>query len=184
MALTSTVYNFEVALSNVDRGVYETLKLQLARHPSETLSYLLARLLAYCLEYEEGIAFSKGLSEAEDPAVWGHDLTGQLFLWVEVGAPAAQRLHKASKLGARVVVYAHKDPALLVSQLAREQIFAADKIKVYGFAPKFLEDVGNAVEKRSAVAISVSEGQLYLNVSGKDFETPLTEYSITAGKTT
>ncbi|MBN8550741.1 MAG: YaeQ family protein, partial [Deltaproteobacteria bacterium] len=65
MAQTSTVYNFAISLSNVDRGVYEDLKLSVARHPSETLPYLLTRVLAYCLEYQEGISFSKGLSESD-----------------------------------------------------------------------------------------------------------------------
>lgn len=179
MALSSTIYNFEVAISNVDRGVYENLKFPLARHPSESLPYLLTRLLAYCLEFQEGISFSKGLSESEEPAVWAHDLTGQLTLWIEIGAPSAERLHRASKLGARVVVYAHKDPELLVSQLARAQIYNAENIKVYGFTGKFLEELGSAVEKRSQVSLSVSEGQLYLNVGGRDFETALREYPIT-----
>src|SRR5579859_1018315 len=70
VALTSTVYHLEIDLSDVDRGVYETLDLRLARHPSESKHYLLTRALAYCLFYEEGIAFSKGLSTTDEPAVW------------------------------------------------------------------------------------------------------------------
>src|SRR4051812_2041356 len=97
MALTATVYNFDVQLSDVDRNVYETLALRVARHPSETEEYLVTRVLAYCLEYTEGITFSKGLAEPDEPAVVVRDLTGALRVWVEVGAPTADRLHKASK---------------------------------------------------------------------------------------
>jgi uncharacterized protein YaeQ len=60
MALTATVYTFDVAVNDVDRGVYETLAIKAARHPSESEDYLLTRVLAYCLEYTEGISFSKG----------------------------------------------------------------------------------------------------------------------------
>ena len=41
MALTATVHNFDIQLSDVDRGVYESLSLRVARHPSETEEYLL-----------------------------------------------------------------------------------------------------------------------------------------------
>ena len=96
MALSSTVYNFDVTLSDVDRGVYETLAIRAACHPSETIEYLLTRVLAYCLEYTEGITFSKGLAEPDEPAVLVRDLTGRITGWIEVGAPDADRLHKAS----------------------------------------------------------------------------------------
>ena len=64
MAQTATMHHIEIALSDVDRGVYEALDLRVAQHPSESMRYMLTRTLAYCLSYEEGIAFSKGgLSE-------------------------------------------------------------------------------------------------------------------------
>src|SRR4051812_47354462 len=98
MALTATVHHFDVELSDVDRGVYESLSFKAARHPSETAEYLVTRVLAYCLEYTEGIAFSKGgLSEPDEPAVVVRDLTGALRAWIEVGSPDAARLHRASK---------------------------------------------------------------------------------------
>ena len=86
MALSST---FTIRLSHVDRGIYETLDLRLARHPSETPEYLITRLLAYCLEFTEGIAFSKGLSDPDEPAIVVRDLTGALRGWIEIGAPEA-----------------------------------------------------------------------------------------------
>ena len=97
MALGATMYVFEVRLNDADRGVYEALTLRVARRPSETAEYLVTRLLAYCLEYTEGIEFSKGLSDVEEPAITVRDLTGALQCWIEVGAPDALRLHKAAK---------------------------------------------------------------------------------------
>ena len=109
MALSATMYVFTVRLADVDRGIYETLNLRLACHPSETVEFLLTRLLAYCLEYGEGIAFSKGLSDPDEPAVFIRDLTGALKAWIEVGTPDAARLHKASKASPRVAVYVHDE---------------------------------------------------------------------------
>jgi len=98
MALGATIYSFTIQLSDMDRGVYETLDLRVAQHPSEAAEYMLTRVMAYCLEYQEGITFSKGLADADQPAVWVHDPTGRLTVWIEVGTPTAERLHRASKL--------------------------------------------------------------------------------------
>lgn len=182
MALTSTVYNFDVSLSNVDRGVYESLKVQAAQHPSESIPYLLTRVLAYCLEYREGLSFSKGLSESEEPALWAHDLTGRLTDWIEVGAPSAARLHRARKLGARVVVYAHKDPLLLVAQLAKEEIFQAESIEIYGFETGFLDGLAERLERRNSLSLSVSDDHLYVVFAAASLESARTRYSITSGK--
>src|SRR5690349_12660880 len=103
MALGATIYNFTIQLSDMDRSVYETLNLRVARHPSEADAYMLTRVLAYCLEYQDGIAFSQGLADADQPAVWVHDATGRLTDWIDVGTPTAERLHRASKLAERVV---------------------------------------------------------------------------------
>lgn len=181
MAQTSTIYNFDVTLSNVDRHVYENLKLPVALHPSETVPHMLTRVIAYCLEFRDGISFSKGLSDADEPAVWAHDLTGQLTAWIDVGYPSAARLHKASKRGVDVAVYSHKDPAPLIAELLREDIFKAETIRVYGFTPGFLDDLASVVEKRTTISISFSEGQLYVNVGGRDFESALRLFPIAAG---
>ena len=92
MALGATIHTFAVQLADVDRGVYEDLTVRVARHPSETETFMMTRVLAYCLEFEEGIAFSEGISKADEPAVLVRDLTGRLIAWIEVGAPDADRL--------------------------------------------------------------------------------------------
>src|SRR3954452_17255865 len=102
MALSATVYHLQIELSDVDRGVYEALDLRVARHPSETMRYLLTRTIAYCLIYEEGIAFSKGLSTTDEPAVWVKDPGGLVLVWIDIGTPSAERLHKASKAAERL----------------------------------------------------------------------------------
>ena len=82
------MYVFTVRLADADRAVYESLLLRVAQHPSETPEYLVARVLAYCLEYAEGIAFSKGLSDPEEPAIWCADGVLKLGLRVECGSSA------------------------------------------------------------------------------------------------
>ena len=170
MALTATVYNFDIQLSDVDRNIYETLALRVARHPSETEEYLITRVLAYCLEYADGIAFSKGLAEPDEPAVVVRDLTGALRAWVEVGAPDAARLHKASKASPRVVVYTHKDPARLIQQLSAERIHKAESIEVRAIDRQLLEQLVARLDRRTTWELAVSDGHLYLTIGGMAFD--------------
>ena len=166
MALTATIYNFDVQLADVDRGVYESLAFTVAQHPSETEEYLLTRVLAYCLEYREGIAFSKGLAEPDEPALAVRDLTGALQLWIEIGSPDAARLHRASKAAPRVVVYTHKDPALLLRQLAGERIHRRDALEIHAVDRELLAALAGRLERRMSLALSVTERQLYITLDG------------------
>jgi uncharacterized protein YaeQ len=178
MALTSTIYNFDVELADVDRGVYETLAIRAALHPSETEDSLLTRLLAYCLEYEEGIAFSKGLSDGDEPALWVREPDGRVKLWIEIGAPDAARLHKAAKTADRVAVYTQKDPASLLRRLEGERIHRAEEIPIYGVDRRLLADLGSLLDRRMAIHLSVTGRQLYLDVSGKSLTGGVTEHRI------
>src|SRR6202040_199866 len=125
MAQTATIYNFDIELADADRNVYESLALRVARHPSESEEYLVTRVLAYAMEFTEGIAFSRGVSEPDEPAILVRDLTGAIRSWIEIGAPDGARLHKAAKASPRVAVYTHRDPAQLLRNLAGERIHRA-----------------------------------------------------------
>ena len=164
MALSATIYAFTVRLANADRGVYETLSLRLARHPSETGEYLLTRVLAYCLEHAEGIAFSKGLSDTDEPAIAVRDLTGVLLSWVDIGAPDAARLHKAAKAARRVVVYAHRDVAPWLARLGTERIHRAESIEIVEMDKALIGDLVKRLERRMDFDLSVSEGTLYVSI--------------------
>ncbi len=179
VAQTATIYNFDVELADVDRGVYESLALRVACHPSETSEYLLTRVLAYCLEYTEGISFSKGLAEPNEPALTVRDLTGALQLWVEVGAPDAERLHRASKAVPRVAVYTHRDPALLVRQLAGERIHRAEALELYGIDRDLLAGLAERLERRTRLVLSVTDRQLFVEIGGATLQGAVTRYHLT-----
>lgn len=165
MALGATVYTLDIDLADSDRSVYETLSLRVARHPSESDDYLVTRILAYCLEYTEGIAFSKGgLSDADEPPIVIRDLTGTLRAWIDVGSPDAARLHKACKLAPRVAVYIHKDPTQLVRNLSGERIHRGDALELYAMDRAFIAAFAARLERRMAFALSINERELYMSI--------------------
>lgn len=178
MATGAQMHTFQIQLADVDRGVYDELTLRVARHPSETDAYMMTRVLAYCLEYEEGITFSEGISATDEPAVLVRDLTGRVTAWIEVGAPDAARLHYGSKLADRTVVYTHRDPAKVAAAWAGKTIHQADRLALYSFDADFIDTVVTALERRNTATVSVTERHLYLELNGATAETALHETRI------
>jgi uncharacterized protein YaeQ len=164
LAQGATIYVFEVRLADADRGVNETLTIRAARHPSETTEYLLTRVLAYCLEYTEGIAFSKGLSDPDEPAIAVRDLTGLLQTWIDIGAPDASRLHRAAKAAPKVAVYAHRGLDQLVERLAGERIHRAGEIRLHAVEPELLSELVARLDRRMSFDLAVSGRTLYLSL--------------------
>ena len=167
MALTATIYNVDVELADADRSVYESLQLRVARHPSESEEYLVTRLLAFLLEYAEGIAFSRGISDPEEPTIAVRDMTGAIVTWIEIGAPDAARLHKASKAARRAVVYTHKDPDQLVRRLRGERIHRAAELELYAIDRALVTALAARLERRLAFSISIADREIYLSI-GKE----------------
>ena len=179
MALTATIYRVSVELAHIDRGVYETLDLRLARHPSETLDYMATRLLAYCLEYTEGIALTDGVSSGDEPAIVVRDLTGKLTAWIEIGLPSAERLHRGHKLAGRAAVYTHRGITQVLGELNGHGIHRAGDIPVVELDRAFVTTLAESLDRRSTLSLSVTEGQLYVDLGGRHLESQLVIHRLT-----
>lgn len=175
MAQATTLHSFAVQLADMDRAVYADFELRVAQQSSETAEFMLVRVLAYCLEYTEGIALTEGVAAVDAPAVWVRDLTGQVTAWIEVGAPDAERVHRGSKIAARTAVYAHRDPQPLLALYAGRRIHRAAEIPVYSFERGFLSAAAAHLQRRSRLAVSVTERQLYLDIDGHSLGSAITE---------
>jgi len=176
MALTATIYNLSVDLADVDRGVYENLEICIARQPSETIEYMLMRVMAYCLEYGDGIVLTQGVAAGNEPAVLIRDLTGRVTAWIEVGMPSPERLHRGFKLAGRAAVYTHRDVQKVLAQLSAAKIDRLSAVPVYEFNRALIEEIAGLLERRSTLSISVTERELYLEIQGRTFTTTLVEH--------
>ena len=175
MARDSTMYRFEVDLSDTDRGVYGPLTFRAAFHPSEAPGFFVARLMAYCLNSQDGLELSQGISDPDVPALRVMGPDGRPLVWIEVGQPDARRLHKASKTGAKVMVYSHKDPYQYLKNLAEEKIHRVEELRIYSFEPGFLESVGKCLDRDNKWGLTVSGGTLYLTAGRSSLTSELRE---------
>jgi uncharacterized protein YaeQ len=178
MALTATVHTLRISLNDADGERYETLELRVARHPSETLEYMLSRILAYCVFWEPDIAFSKGLSTTDEPAVWVKTLDGRVKLWIEVGHPSAERLHKASKASERVAVCTVQDVARYQLTLAGARIHRAQDIEIVGLPAALVSALEAQVARRMDWDLAITGGQLYLTIGSETLTGELTRTTL------
>jgi uncharacterized protein YaeQ len=164
------IHRFEIQLADVDRSVYEALDLRVARHPSEDVPYLLTRVLAFALEYEPGLAMTTGLCDGDEPTLMHRDLEGRVRTWIDVGLPTPERLHRASKLADRVVVYAHRRPEPLLQRCATERIHRGDQIRLVRVPTALLAALEAKLERNNRWDLTVHDGRVTLVCGGTALE--------------
>lgn len=177
MALPSTIYRANIQLSDIDRGVYETLQITVARHPSETAERLVARLLAYCLFHEQGLEFTRGISASDEPDLWSKGPDGRVTAWIEVGLPEAERLIKAARHAERVALLACGNSLQVWERLQLPKLSGVSNLAVTTVDQCFINRLVELLERNIVWEITITEGTLYLQVAGQSLETPIHERS-------
>lgn len=117
MAQQATPYKVHLGLSDVDQGIYESVRITIARHPSETEQRMTARILAYGLWYQERLAFGRGLSDVDEPALWHKSLDDRIEHWIEVGQPDADRLIWCSRRSEKLSLLAYGNTRVWASKV-------------------------------------------------------------------
>ena len=109
MATKATIYKALLNIANMDSHYYADLNLTMAKHPSETDLRLMVRLLAFVLNADEDLAFTKGISQDDEPDVWKKSLGGDIELWIELGQPDEKRIKKACGRSNEVIIYTYQE---------------------------------------------------------------------------
>ena len=178
MAQAPVLYDFDVALSHVDKALDARLSVRTARHPSETLDRVYLRLLAFCLFHEERLAFGRGLSDPDAPDLEARDLTGELSLWIRVGKAEPGRLQKIIDQNARARV------AVLFESPQRLEAFAAaaraEKLGRLGRAelcaidPALTAALAEVEDRRAKLSVTIVGDHFYVERAGKSIDAALT----------
>ena len=178
MGIRATLYRFIVEFSDIDQGIYETLDLRVAQHPSEDEERLVVRVLARAMAHEEGLEFGRGLSIPEDAGLVCRTMTGEIGTWIDVGMPSAERLHRASKAAKRVLVFTHKPDLALWKEWRTRKIHRADSIQVVRFPASLISDLTETLERKVTWHVMIHEGQLSVTVGDRVFEEAVEQCSL------
>lgn len=173
MALPSTVYKATIQLSDVDRGIYETLTATVAQHPSETAERLVARLLALAIFFVPELAFTKGLCATDEPDLWVKGPDDRVTLWVEVGLPDSDRVIKASRHAGRVALLACGRSLPNWCQQHLPRLEKIPNLTVVTVDPSFIATLAAGLERAIAWSITITERILYLAIGDTTCQTAI-----------
>lgn len=174
MALPSTIYRAAIQLANIDDNIYLPLQVTIARHPSETAERLVARLLAYALFFEPELVFTRGVGAGDEPDLWVIGPDGRVSTWIEVGLPDPERLIKASRHCGRVLLLAGGATMARWMEQQREKLAGVSNLVVYSLDQSFLTQIAERLQRSISWSLTLTEGQLYLEIDGETLESTLT----------
>lgn len=160
MALKPTIYKLRITLSDINRNYYDTLNLTIAKHPSETLERMMARLLAFCINAQERLVFSKGLSAVEEPDIWAHTLDDRISLWIDVGEPTADRIKKATRLASTVKIYSFNSKSDVWWDQGRVK-FNELKASIFQFQWESIQSLATLVQRTMDISVTISDDSAY-----------------------
>jgi uncharacterized protein YaeQ len=172
MALPSTTYKIELNLTDMDRNVYENLRFTVARHPSETEERLAARLVAYALFYHEQLAFGRGLSDVDEPALWEKSLDDRVLHWIEVGQPDKERMTWCSRRTEKFSLVAYGN--LRVWQTKElDPVRSLKNINVVGLGQEALAALAEDMPRSLNWSVMISDGEMFITDERGQHELPL-----------
>lgn len=173
MALKPTIYKFNIALADLNHHHYPNLTLVLAQHPSETLERMLVRLLVFCLhsheDTDELMAFTKGLSNVDEPDIWHRGLDSEINYWIDVGEPSVERMKKACRLAKQTLVYSFNSKSDVWWKQYHSQ-FANLPIKVFSFNWAQIQILAKEIERTANWSINISDDSLFVSTANGQFE--------------
>ncbi len=172
MAQPSTTYKIDLNLTDIDRSIYESLRFTVAKHPSETEERLAARLIAYCLFYHEQLAFGRGLSDVDEPALWEKSLDDRVLHWIEVGQPDAERITWCSRRAERFTLLAYGNLRVWQGRVL-EPLRALKNIHVLAVDQEALANLAQDLPRALSWSVMISDGELFVTDERGQHEIPL-----------
>lgn|SRR5690554_3920839 len=175
MAAKPTIYKLNLAISDFNRDYYDSLQLTTALHPSETLERMMARVLAYCLNAQENIAFGQGLSKVEEPDVWVKTLDDQITLWIDIGEPVPDRVKKSSRLAPEVKVYSFNSKSKVWWEQNKSKVAQFKNVKFYQFDWQQIQVLATFAERTMNWSLSISGDTVYVAAGEQECQLVVTE---------
>ena len=174
-----TLYRFQLEVSDITRSLYETLDFRVAQHPSESMPYLLTRILAYVLNYQEDLTFAPtGLHDPDAAAINVPEANGGFKMLIEIGSPSARKLHKATKAAKEVKIYTYKNPLTLIEEIKTEKVHRATEIELYTLSMPFLSEIEPILKRDNRWGVLINDGTITIQAGDVSISGELTLHPI------
>lgn len=165
MAQNATIYKVELSVADMDRHYYETHKLTVAKHPSETDERLMVRIIAFALNAHENLEMTKGLSTDDEPDIWQKSLSGELDVWVSLGLPSDKVIRQSCGKARKVMVYPYGGkPAEIWWDKIKNSVLRFDNLQVMNFSEQDTDALAKLASRSMKLQINIQEGDVMVSV--------------------
>lgn len=165
MAQKATIYKVELSVSDMDRHYYETHKLTVAKHPSETDERLMVRLLAFALNAHEHLEMTRGLSTDDEPDIWQKSLSGELELWVALGLPSDKIVRQSCGKANAVTVYCYGgNTAEMWWEKIKNSTTRFGNLQVTNFSEQDTRALGELASRSMKLQVNIQDGDVMVSV--------------------
>jgi len=178
MALKATIYKATIQVADMDQQIYGDHELTIARHPSETDERMLIRLLAFALNApvnndHGALEFAKDMWDAEEPALWQKDLTGQMLHWIEVGQPDEKWLLQCSARSRRASVYSFSSSTGQWWSGIGDKIAKARNLSVWQVPSEQSKALATLADRSMKLDVTVQDGTIWVGDGRSSLEVAL-----------
>jgi uncharacterized protein YaeQ len=164
MAQNATIYKVELSVADMDRHYYETHKLTVAKHPSETDERLMVRIIAFALNAHENLEMTKGLSTDDEPDIWQKSLSGELDVWVSLGLPSEKVIRQSCGKARKVMVYPYGGkPAEIWWDKIKNSVLRFDNLQVMNFSEQDTDALAKLASRTMKLQINIQEGDMMVS---------------------
>ena len=161
MAVKPRIYKLRVSLSDINRNYYDTLNLTLAQHPSEKLERMMVRVLAFCINAQERLTFTKGISSEDEPDIWAHTLDNSISLWIDVGEPAIDRVKKSTRRASSVKVYSFNSKSAVWWEQGQDK-FNDLSASIFQFQWENIQSLAKLVQRTMDLSVTITGDSAYV----------------------
>ncbi|MBI1492316.1 YaeQ family protein [Halocynthiibacter styelae] len=168
MAQKATIYKVELSVSDMDRHYYETHKLTIARHPSETDERMMVRLLAFALNAHENLEMTKGISTDDEPDIWQKSLSGELELWVALGLPSEKVVRQSCGKSDDVIIYSYGGrPAEMWWDKIKNSTTRFDNLQVMNLSEDNTRELGELASRTMKLQVNIQDGEVMVSADDR-----------------
>jgi len=165
MAQKATIYKVELSVSDMDRHYYETHKLTVAKHPSETDERLMVRILAFALNAHEHLEMTKGLSTDDEPDIWQKSLSGEIDVWVALGLPSEKVIRQSCGKAGKVIIYPYGGrTAEMWWDKVKNSTTRFDNLHVTNFSEADTGALANLASRAMKLQVNIQDGDVMVSV--------------------
>ena len=161
MAIGATVYKVSLTIADMDRQYYQVHELTVAMHPSENNHRFMVRIIAFALNADEQLLFTKGLGADDEPEVWQKSLAGDIELWIDFGQIDEKRIRRACGRAKKVSVYTYqRRKAMLWWEQHKMKFVRHENLKVFHIEADGAEVL---VKRNMQLQCNIDDGSIFIS---------------------